>query len=138
MKFFCWFFAALVIIAGCASSSDKNIEEQDLENLVSLEHPEDHPFQSSRVYIDSLKQGTQNQEAVLLIHGTFPDACTHLEEVTHRVENDSLYLDLKAWRNPKQMCSQVLTPFSFIYDELNSEVLSSHSQIIINGTSYNI
>lgn len=138
MKSICWFFAALIITAGCASSSDENIEKQDLVNLVSLESPKDHPSQSSRVYIDSLKRVKYDQQIALLIHGTFPDACTHLEEITHHVENDSLFLAFKAWRNPKQMCSQVLTPFSFIYDKLSDEALSSHSQIIINGTSYSI
>lgn len=138
VKSVCLFFAALIITAGCSSSSDETVEKQDLKNLVSLESPKDHPSQSSKIYIDSLKKVTYNQQTVLLIHGTFPDACTHLEEVTHQVKRDSLYLDLKAWRNPKQMCAQVLTPFSFIYDDLSSEDLSSHPQVIINGTSFNI
>lgn len=130
------FLAVLILIVGCASSSNKH--NQDYEDLVSLQKPQDQPHRTSKIYIDSLKQITHEQESALLIHGTFPDACTKLEEVTHRVENDSLYLDLKAWRNPDKMCSQVLTPFSYIYEKLSEEDFASHSEIIINDTAYNL
>lgn len=129
-----WTLVILIVIAGCASSSNK--KNQDYENMISLQKPVEQPYRSSKVYIDSVKQITKNQKSVLLIHGTFPDACTKLEEVTHRVENDSLHLDLKAWRNPELMCAQVLTPFSYIYEKLSNPDFSSHSKIIINGTAY--
>lgn len=130
------FLALLILIVGCASSSSN--ENYDYEDLVSLQKPQDQPHQASKIYIDSLKQITHEQEPALLIHGTFPDACTKLEEVSHRMENDSLYLDLKAWRNPDKMCAQVLTPFSYIYEELNQDDFSSHSEIIINNTAYSL
>jgi hypothetical protein len=123
-----------MIIAGCTSTSNKN--NQDYDDLVSLQKPGEQPYRSSKVYIDSVKQITRNQDPGLFLYGTFPDACTNLENVTHRVENDSLYLDVKAWRNPETMCSQVLTPFAFIYENLSEQDFASHSEIIINGTSY--
>jgi hypothetical protein len=129
-----WSLAVLIIIAGCASSSNNN--SQDYDNLISLQKPKEQPHRPSKVYIDSVKQVTINQTSALLIYGTFPDACTNLEEVTHRVENDSLYLNLKAWRNPETMCSQVLTPFSYIYDNLGKQDFASHSEIIINDTAF--
>lgn len=126
--------AVFIVIAGCTSSSDNN--SQNFDNLVSLQKPGEQPHQSSKIYIDSVKQITRNQESDLLIHGTFPDACTNLEQATHHVEDDSLYLDVKAWRNPEMMCSQVLTTFSFIYDNLTNQDFATYSKIIINGTAY--
>lgn len=128
--------AALLIIVGCASSSNNKTNSTDFENLITLQKPGDQPYQSSKVYIDSVKNITTEQGSSLLIHGTFPDACTHLEEVSHHIENDSLYLEFKAWRNPETMCSQVLTPFSFIYDNLSKQDIASHTAVIINGISY--
>lgn len=130
-----WSLAALLIIVGCASSSNKK-SSPDLDNLITLQKPGEQSYQSSKVYIDSVKKITSEESPSLLIHGTFPDACTNLEEVNHHVENDSLYLEVKAWRNPETMCSQVLTPFSFIYDNLSKQDFAYHSEVIINGTSY--
>lgn len=134
MKALYLFLAVFIVIAGCTSSSNNN--SQDYDNLVTLQKPGEQPYQSSKVYIDSVKQVTRNQESDLLIHGTFPDACTYLEKATHRTENDSLYLDIKAWRNPEMICSQVLTTFSFIYEDLTNQDFASHSAIIINGTAH--
>lgn len=134
MKIVYLFLAVLTLIAACASSS--NNKSRDYENLVSLHEPEEQPHQPSKVYIDSVKQIVHEQEAALLIHGTFPDACTNIEEVIHSVENDSLYLEIKAWRNTEQMCAQVLTPFSYIYKELSKEHFAEHTEININGTAY--
>lgn len=135
MKILLWSLAILTIVASCASSSKKG-NQNSYASSVSLQKPGDHPAQPSKVYIDSVKKITKDDKDVLLISGTFPDACTKLEEVTHYVQNDSLYLKFKAWRNPEMMCAQVLTPFTFIYDKLSKELLDSHSQVIINDTAY--
>lgn len=123
-------------MAGCSSSSDKKKSAATITNLVSLEKPGTTPHQPSKVYIDSVETISGNGRLQLLIHGTFPDACTKLEDVTHHIRNDSLHLDFKAWRNPKVMCMQVLTSFSLIYDKIAQDTLSSHSNIIVNGTAY--
>ncbi|MGD8747403.1 MAG: hypothetical protein PVI44_02975 [Balneolaceae bacterium] len=127
----------LIAIAGCASSSKHNGDQQQtFANLVQLEKPGNTAHQPSNVYIDSVKQIKANNQPALLISGTFPDACTKLEDVSHSISNDSLHIQIKAWRNPKEMCAQVLTPFSFIYDKLTREELSSHSEVFINSTAY--
>lgn len=135
MKTLYWSLAVLTIIVGCASSSNKK-NSPNYDNLIALQKPGEQSYQSSKVYIDSVKKIIYEDSPSLLIHGTFPDACTNLEEVTHHVENDSLYLEFKAWRNPETMCSQVLTPFSYIYNNLSKQDFASHSEVIIKGTSY--
>lgn len=137
MKLFFWSFAIFFVMAGCASSSKKSEDPASRKNLVSLKKPGDQPNQPSKVYIDSVTQIEKDQTQVLLIDGTFPDACTHLKKITHQIKNGSLYLELKAWRNPETMCAQVLTPFSIIYGKISEEDLSSHTNVIINGTAYN-
>lgn len=136
MKFFYLTFAILIVI-GCASSSKNDTEKENtFPDLVTLQQPKDQPHQSAKVYIDSVKQVTIDNKPSLLIRGTFPDACTNLDEVTHNIEDDSLFLHLSSWRNPEKMCAQVLTSFSFIYDKLTEEEISNHSQVIINNSSY--
>lgn len=127
----------LIIAAGCASSSKNNGGRQTYTNLVNLEKPGNTPHQPSKVYIDSVKQiSVENNRTALLINGTFPDGCTKLQKVSHFVRNDSLHLSLTAWRNPEMMCTQALTPFSYIYDKITKEELSDYNELFINGTAY--
>lgn len=125
----------IIVVAGCASSNNSE-ETEGYPHLVTLQQPGDQPYDTSRVYIDSVKVITRNQQA-LLIHGTFPDACTKIRDVSHTIDNDSLKLSFSAWRNPEKMCAQVLTPFSFIYNKLTEKELRSHSKIFVNNTPYN-
>ncbi len=111
---------------------------ESYNHLITLEKPDEETSQPSKVYIDSVKKITENNEDVLLISGTFPDACTKLEDVIHKTKNDSLHLELTAWRNPDKMCAQVLTPFTYIYDRLSDEELTSHTDLIVNGTPFSI
>ncbi|WP_445666555.1 hypothetical protein [Fodinibius sp. AD559] len=127
-----------VLIISCASSSQKSNTVESYENLIYIQEPDDEPYQQSKVYIDSVKKITDNNKQVLVVSGTFPDACTKLQNVTHRTTGDSLYLDIKAWRNPDMMCSQVLTPFSYIYNNITEKELSTHTKVIINASSYSL
>lgn len=126
----------ILIAAGCAPSSNNENNKKEFPNLVTLEQPNNQPHQPSIVYIDSVKQISGRQKPSLLISGTFPDGCTKLKEVSHHIEKDSLFLHFKSWKNPNTMCSQVLTPFSFIYDKLTKKEITAHSNVIINATSY--
>lgn len=111
---------------------------ESYKNLVTIQKPDDEPHKQSKVYIDSVKKATADNDPVLVVSGTFPDGCTKLQDVTHRTTNDSLYLDIKAWRNPEMMCSQVLTPFSYVYSKLSKKELSAHEKVFINGSSYSL
>jgi len=108
------------------------------ENLVTIQKPGDEPYQQSKVYIDSVKKLSDHDEPALLISGTFPDACSKLQHVSHRTVDDSLHLDIQAWRNPDMMCSQVLTPFSYIYNDIAEEEISTQTKVIVNGSSYHL
>lgn len=108
----------------------------DYPNLVSLQKAEGVPHESSKIYVDSVKQITANDHPALLISGSFPDACTHLRDVTHQIDGEKLTLTFSAWRNTNKMCAQVLTPFSFIYNQLDDEEITSRSEVFINDTVY--
>ena len=125
------------ILIGCASSSKNSDKIESLENLVRIQQPDGEPNESAKVYIDSVKSIWHNNTRSLLIHGTFPDGCTKLRDVSHRINNTFLYMDIKAWRNPDMMCTQALTPFSYLYEHLTEEELDSHKEIIINGSTFN-
>lgn len=123
---------------GCASSSKNSDKLDSLENLVALEHPDTEPNEKAKVYIDSLKTIQHNNSRALLIHGTFPDGCTKLRAVSHHIDGNTLSMDISAWRNPNMMCTQALTPFSYLYNDLTEKELDSHKQIFINGTPFDL
>jgi len=127
----------LLALAGCTSSSNNRTLQQPPSDLITLQKPGDTPHQPSKVYVDSVTKVTYKKKTALLVNGTLPDACTKVEEVDHNIKDSTLSLTFKTWRNPDVMCAQVLTSFTFIYDKLSKEELSSHSAVIINGTSYN-
>jgi len=129
------FIAILIVIAGCASSNNGD-EAETYPNLVSLQQPDDQPHKPSKVYIDSVKQITVDEQPALLISGTLPDACTNLQKVTHSISQNKLSMEITAWRNPDKMCAQVLSPFSFIYEGITKKELSNQSSAFINGTEF--
>lgn len=136
MRLLLWTFVISCFVIGCASSSKNNVDPESYENLTSIQKPGEKPFKQAKVYIDSVKMVWVNNHPALLINGTFPDGCTKLQEVTHRIHNDSLYLDMKAWRNPNMMCTQALTPFTYIYDQLSKKHYQSYNHININSTTF--
>lgn len=131
--------AVMILIgAGCASSQEEEIPaEEQLQNVIAPNPPEDNSYDSSSVYIDSVGTILRDGERVPVIFGSFPDGCTQLKSAEYRTENDSLHVILSAWRDPDLMCAQVLTSFSFVYDDLKQEI-NNRTAIIINGTGYNI
>lgn len=126
----------LIVIAGCASSSNKGQSQDSYPHLVETVQPEDQPYESSKVYIDSVKQITFEGEPALLVSGTFPDGCTNLREVSHTLGEEAVALNFVAWRNPEKMCTQVLTPFSFIYKGLTENEINAYSSVTVKGVSY--
>lgn len=127
-----------IIALGCASSSNNEENQKYYPNLIKPNPPEEQPSQSSKVYIDSVKKITPEEleQPALLISGNLADACTHLEDISHQIQNDSLKIKISAWRNPEQMCAQALTPFSVVYDELTEKEISDHSKLFINDSAY--
>ena len=141
IKYYLFILTSLFIISSCASSGkeDQQSKAQNAyPNLVKLQKPKKSTAEPGKAYIDSVKKVTDNSQAALLISGNFADGCTHLESVTHSTQNDSLALELSTWRDPDAMCTQALTPFSFIYDGMDGEKLSSYSQVSIKEKTYSL
>lgn len=130
--------ATSLLLFGCASSEKNSYREEDLTNLVQVNPPDDQNQDSSNLYIDTVELINFKQRDVLLITGSFPDACTQLKEASDSLVNDSLRIELKAWREPDAMCAQVLTSFSFIYDKIPADILNQHSTVTVNKRTYQI
>jgi len=123
---------------GCASSEKNSYQEEDLTNLVQINPPTDQNHDSSNLYIDTVELINFKERDVLLITGSFPDACTYLKEASDTLVNDSLRIRLKAWRKSDAMCAQVLTSFSFIYDQIPADILNQRSTVTVNKRTYQI
>lgn len=130
-----FFFSVSCFIYSCASSDQKQ-QEFSYPNQVTLTAPGNTAHAPGKVFIDSVRQVSQNTTAGLLISGSFSDGCTHLQSVSHNIKDDEITVEISAWRNKDAVCTQALVPFSFIYEKLTSQALSSHSQVIINGKTY--
>lgn len=127
-----------LLFIGCASSQQEERPEEIYADLVSINPPGDTAYDSSQVYVDSVKIFTRRDRPSLIIHGSFPDACTHLKSAGHTVDGNRLTMTLEAWRKPDRMCAQVLTSFTFIYEKVNKPELNGHTSISINGTEFKI
>ena len=140
MKTLVLLLLAGIIAVGCASSDENNDNnEQQIENLVELRSPGEQRHTGSDVYIDSVRLINDNNQTALLVSGSFPDGCTHLGRASHTTLNGQIKLSLSAWRDPDMMCTQVLTPFSFIYSGLVQEKkLKQQSAVLVNGTPFEL
>lgn len=129
---------ALGIIGGCASPDNKGRSDStdSYPHLIELREPDKQVPRPGKVYIDSVRQITTGSEQGLLIAGNLADGCTHLQSVNHHMENDTLVLELSAWREADAMCSQALVPFSYLYEKPDSAEAAAYSQITINGKPY--
>lgn len=136
MKIVSLLMLSICIVAGCSSSDNNRIDSRDISDIVSLNPPEGRQADSSVVYIDSTGIVNHKNSIALLVAGDFPDGCTHLKRATHEWVDERLSLTIAAWRDPDMMCTQALTPFTFIYDQLSEEELAGLDSVRINGTTY--
>lgn len=132
------FSILLILLFGCVSSEKKSNADRASSNLVSLSPPVDQKQEESTVYIDEVQLASLDNQDVLLISGSFPDACTHLKSSSHTFSRDTLHITLEAWRNPSVMCAQVLTSFSYFYKEVPEKALGEITSITINSRTYQI
>lgn len=132
---------SLFMISGCASSEKNSNKKQEMSwpNLVTLNPPaENNNSRESDVYIDTAGVVSHNGKQTLLIKGQFPDGCTQLGSADYARAGDTLQITLRAWRDPNMMCAQVLTPFSFLYEDIPEKMLVNRELIQINGQSYQL
>lgn len=127
----------VIFITSCVSSEKNSENMPSYQNLVEVVTPKENQ-QESRVYIDSVQAVNHEGNKALLIQGSFPDGCTKLKSASHSMNEGILSISLKAWRDPDSMCTQALTPFSFIYDEIDRENISGLSSVEVNGKSYSV
>lgn len=128
-----------IMAAGCTSSEKNDKNRQSFEHLVDLVPPEKQQArENSKIYIDSVRVVSFDDAKALLVSGNFPDGCTHLGQVSHAFENGKLRLKLMAWRDPDMMCTQALTPFSYVYEKVPAEKIETISSVDINGSTFEL
>lgn len=138
MKYILLLLLSFLTVAGCSSSDNNRIDSQELSDIVTLNPPKDQSADSAVIYVDSAEIVTHNNSLALLISGDFPDGCTQLEKAEHKWLDDNLSLTVSAWRDPNLSCTQALTPFSFIYEQLSEQELTQLDTLLINDTVYSL
>lgn len=138
MKYILLLLLSCLTVGGCSSSDNNRIDSRELSDIVTLNPPANQSADSAVIYIDSATIVNHNNGLALLISGDFPDGCTQLKRVEHKWPDEQLSLTLSAWRDPDLSCTQALTPFSFIYEQLSEQELKKLDTIRINETSYSL
>lgn len=128
----------LSVVAMACSSSEPEQQQPEYPNLIALNPPDTQQVVSSNVYVDSVKVIDHNNEKALLISGNLASGCTYLRDASHTAAADSLQLSLTAWKPADKMCTQALVPFSFIYEELPSAELETHSRATVNDQTFKL
>ncbi|MDX1672294.1 MAG: hypothetical protein R3211_08120 [Balneolaceae bacterium] len=126
----------LLLLAACASSQKNRIKPSELTNLVELRQPDISDSAPADIYLDSVEQGLYRDKPALLIHGSFPDGCTHLKSVDHELAENILILKIDAWRNPDLLCTQALVSFSYIYTALPENRFNRIDSVRYDGARY--
>lgn len=138
MRIIVLFSTLLFLLFGCVSSEKNSHEDRATTNMVSLSPPNDQKQEESTVYIDLVELASLENQDVLLISGSFPDACTHLKSSSHTLSGETLEITLEAWRNPSVICAQVLTSFSYYYKEVPEKALEEITSVTINSRTYQV
>lgn len=84
-------------------------------NLVTLVSPQNTPYRTGGVYIDSVRKVVHNHKASLLIYGNLPSGCSNLLGIDHHAKGDTLHLHMTSWKPKDKMCTQQLVPFTYLY-----------------------
>ncbi|MDX1637467.1 MAG: hypothetical protein R3281_05835 [Balneolaceae bacterium] len=132
------FLIPLILFAGCASSQENTTIPEEYANTVEITPATGQQSGPSVIYVDSAAVIQRDDRHSLLVMGYFPDGCTHIGNARHTVTDKTISLDLNAWRNPQQMCTQALVAFSFIYSDLPESRLQQASSVTINGTNFEL
>ena len=121
-------------VAACSSPKTKPETEntQQYPDLTQLSKPGTQDYDQSKISVDSVKTVEQG----LLIAGALPDGCSKLREASHAMQGDTLRINLSAWKPADKMCTQVLTPFTFIYKELSEQKITNAAATLVNGKKY--
>lgn len=130
----------VALLLGCASSHENTTIPEEYSNVVDLKPApkSNEKVAVSKIYIDSAEVFWRDNEASLLILGTFPDGCTNIGSADYQTRDGTISLTLNAWRKSDQMCTQSLVSFSFIYQQIPEETLREAHTATINGTEFTL
>ncbi len=143
MRYYLFLPLLLVLAFACAPDESANTNsdadmENNYPNLVQLNSAEADSTAPSKVYVDSVEVINVENEKALLISGNFANSCTFLQSVSHSVKSDTLAVSLIARMPADKLCAAVLTPFSFIYDDLPAKLIQNSQYVAINGKQFQI
>ncbi len=106
----------------------------DSNDYIQLKPPDQNQATTSAtVFLESVDRIARPDTAFIIIRGNFSNGCSHLQNVTHSIENHVLRLNFEAWRPKDEMCTQVLTPFSYLYTAIPAEEIQALRSYIKQG-----
>lgn len=125
----------IVIILTSCGSGNATMEKTELpEDTIDIQSPPNDNYSVGRVYLSEIKRITVDGSAKLIIEGHLPESCSRLYTARLDFTSDSeATLDMRSWRPADQMCMQVLVKFTYIFDDIDDDRISSISYIEHNG-----
>ncbi|MEX0608546.1 MAG: hypothetical protein WD016_01180 [Balneolaceae bacterium] len=122
----------LVITCISCASSHISLREQHPE-AIDVNPPQRVPYIENEITIHAIEAVSSGKEYALLIEGEFPNPCTQILRVNERRLIGTLELKILGWQRYGEMCAEVITPFTFIYN-IPKEQFQDIETVTANGT----
>ncbi len=107
---------------------------RDTSEFAELKPPPDEvETTGATVFLESVERIQRPDTAYLLIKGNFANGCSRLKEVSHIIEEHTLTLNIEAWQPKNRMCTQVLTPFTYLYTRPKSDEVRALRYYMLRG-----
>lgn len=129
-------FSVLFLALGCASNQPTL--EDKYSDLVTVNPPDRIPYIEKEVTIDSVSVVRVQKQNALLIKGSFPNPCTQILRVDEQAAPDVFFLDIIGWQKYQQTCAQVITPFTYIHRDPNSQNWNNLKKVVINDIEFDM
>lgn len=125
-----------MIVFGFACSSIQSLQDQ-YPDAIELTPSPQVPYDEKDITIRSVEPVQSGRQYALLIEGDFPNPCTQLLRVNEKSGLDKLNLKILGWQKHKEMCAEVITPFTFIY-EIPKEDYEKIDSVSANGKTFEL
>lgn len=145
MRRFCLGLLSFILLLTACSNSKKSAKTSSDKGTMSIPHlikaqqPDVNQYRTVNVYVDSVQIYDQNGNKVLLIKGNLPNPCSSLKPISHQLtDQKNLQLTVEAWQPKDKMCTQVLQPFAYLYDQVPADQLDKIKNIQIGNKAYSL
>jgi len=124
----------MIGLMGCSSTEEfKSITQDEKAKLITVSEPTGKNYRKVTVFVTSVEKRDTPNGSVLLVKGQLPNSCARLLNVSYNLEmnssvNKTFELQISAWKNRNEMCTQQMMPFTYLIEDLSSKKIKKLEQ----------